>query len=85
MFEYFDDMASYANLNEQDRLAYDANVKAYRDMIGQLEYAEARGEARGEAQGIRLMVKGMAEEGISLDKISKIAKMSIDKIKEILK
>lgn len=92
-FDMFDKMeASYATLSEADRIAYDADLKAYRDLRGQLEYAEEKGrregEARGEAKGRReseaKMIREMARQGISLDMISQIAKMTVDKIKRII-
>lgn len=96
LFDQFDKMASYATLSDADRMAYDADLKAYRDLRGQLEYAEARGEARGELRGeargeARGIKKGkseiiieMARQGFSLDMISKVAKMTADKVKQIL-
>ena len=34
LFMELGDMAAYAALSEEDRMAYDADLKAYRDMIG---------------------------------------------------
>lgn len=51
LFRELGDMAAYAALSEEDRMAYDADLKAYRDMIGQLAQADATGEARGIAKG----------------------------------
>lgn len=80
LFDQFDKMASYATLSEADRIAYDADLKAYRDLRGQLEYAEEKGRREGEAK----MIREMARQGISLDMISQIAKMTVDKIKRII-
>lgn len=80
LFDRLEKMASYATLSAEDRMAYDADLKAYRDMVGQLDYAEARGEARGEAR----MIRAMAEQGINLDTIATIAKMTVDKVKQII-
>lgn len=80
-FDRLDEMeSSYATLSDADRMAYDADLKAYRDLRGQLDFAEARGEARGEAK----MIREMARQGISLDMISQVAKMTVDKIKRII-
>ena len=44
-FDRLDEMeSSYATLSDADRMAYDADLKAYRDLRGQLDFAEARGE-----------------------------------------
>jgi len=80
IFERLDSVAAYAALTEDERMAYDADVKAYRDMRGQIEYAEARGKA----EGIANMIKGMASQGIAIDIIASIAKMTVDKVKKIL-
>lgn len=80
-FDMLDKMeASYATLSEADRIAYDADLKAYRDLRGQLEYAEEKGRRESEAK----MIREMARQGISLDMISQIAKMTVDKIKRII-
>lgn len=58
LFAEFQEVASYANLNEEERAIYDADLKAYRDIKNQLEFAEAQAEARGisigEARGISI-------------------------------
>lgn len=80
IFESLDNMAAYANLNETDRMNYDADLKAYRDMRGQLEYAEARGSLTAKAE----IVKELAKEGMSLEVISRIVKLTVEKVKQIL-
>lgn len=92
VFDQLDEMAAYANLSPADRLAYDTEVKAYRDMRGQLEYAEDRGLARGRAEGLAKgraegeisMIKQMLKNGLPLETIAKIADMTVDKIKQLL-
>ena len=53
LFSRLADMASYANLSPEDKLAYDADLKAYRDIMGQLSFAEARGIEKGIEKGSR--------------------------------
>lgn len=88
IFEKFEKLASYANLTKEERWDYEANLKAYRDLMGQLQYAKQSGEAQGIAQGKiqekKEMVHEMARQGLSLDLIAKIAKISVDKVKQIL-
>lgn len=84
LFDQFDKMASYATLSEADRIAYDADLKAYRDLRGQLEYAETRGEARGRREERVEIIQEMVRQGMSLEMISMIVKMTVDKIKQIL-
>lgn len=80
LFDQFDKIASYATLSDSDRRAYDADLKAYRDLRGQLEYAEAKGRKEGEAK----MIREMARQGIGIDTIATIAKMTVDKIRRII-
>ena len=58
LFDDFEKMAEYAAMCPVDRMAYDANEKAYRDLMGQLEYATMEGEERGRTEG---RAKGIAE------------------------
>ena len=92
LFDQFDKIASYATLSDSDRMAYDADLKAYRDLRGQLEYAEAKGRKEGEAKGRKegeekgeaKMIREMARQGIGIDTIATIAKMTVDKIRRII-
>lgn len=88
VFGKLDEVAAYATLSEDERRAYDNDLKAYRDWLGQMEFAEARGRAEGEAhgraEGIAGMVKEMARQGLAIDLIASIAKMTIDKVKDII-
>ncbi|MDE6096386.1 MAG: Rpn family recombination-promoting nuclease/putative transposase [Muribaculaceae bacterium] len=92
LFDQFDKIASYATLSDSDRRAYDADLKAYRDLRGQLEYAEEKGRKEGEAKGRKegeekgeaKMIREMARQGIGIDTIATIAKMTVDKIRRII-
>ncbi|MDE6804383.1 MAG: Rpn family recombination-promoting nuclease/putative transposase [Muribaculaceae bacterium] len=96
LFKDLDSMASYAMLSEQDRRAYDADLKAYRDMRGQLEYAKMQGIEKGIEKGIEMgieegieknradVVKELWHHGMSVDFIADVVKVSVDKVKKIL-
>ena len=96
LFRELGDMAAYAALSEEDRMAYDADLKAYRDMIGQLAQADATGEARGIAKGREegrkegrveerfKMVRAMAQNGLELNQITAIAGISAAEVERIL-
>lgn len=84
LFDQFDKIASYATLSDSDRRAYDADLKAYRDLRGQLEYAEEKGRKEGEEKGEAKMIREMARQGIGIDTIATIAKMTVDKIRRII-
>ena len=40
-------VTSYYDLSEDEKMEYDADLKAYRDIRGQLEYAKKEGYAKG--------------------------------------
>ena len=96
LFDDFEKMASYAALSPVDRMEYDANVKAYRDLMGQLEYATMEGEERGiaigeergrnlgKAEAKREMIIKMSQQGISHDLISTISGISAEEVNKIL-
>lgn len=86
------DMVSYASLSKEERMAYDADLKAYRDLIGQIEYAKMKGRAEGRAESIAevreqeraQIIRNMAESGADIDLISSLTKIAIDEVKRIL-
>ncbi|MDE5876734.1 MAG: Rpn family recombination-promoting nuclease/putative transposase [Muribaculaceae bacterium] len=92
VFKSLDSMASYAMLSEQDRRAYDADVKAYRDLRGQIEYAETKGKEKGRVEGRAEgraeekaeIIKELWQQGMGLDFIAGVAKITVNKVKEIL-
>ena len=64
LFARLERVASYAALGEEERRRYDADLKAYRDMKGQLEYALSTGWQQGLEKGREEgMEKGM-EKGM---------------------
>ena len=87
LFDKLSDVASYANLSHDDRMAYDADLKAYRDMVGQLAFAENKGYARGfdqgEAKGWAEAVMSMRLNGMDDDAIAKVTGRSLEWIRSI--
>ncbi len=93
-------MSSYDSLAEAEQWAYDADLKAYRDMIGQLVCAKedgreegreegrkeglAEGLAKGRAEGQAIIVRSMVQGGLDLNQIAKLINMSIADIERIL-
>ena len=101
LFKQLEERVSYATLKGSDKSTYDADLKAYRDMMGQLEFALdqgwkrglEKGMAQGMAQGMEKgekimkerMVKSMAEKGLDVQIIAAIAEISVDAVKAMLK
>ena len=88
LFKRLEDVASYANLGDQARAAYEADLQVYNDMFNQLDYAEERGIAKGRAEGradtLRASIASMKANGISSDDIIKFLNMTTDEIAEFL-
>ena len=92
LFRELGDMAAYAALSEEDRMAYDADLKAYRDMIGQLVCAKEDGREEGREEGRKegrveerfKMVRAMAQNGLELNQITAIAGISAAEVERIL-
>ena len=92
LFDDFEKMAEYAAMCPVDRMAYDANEKAYRDLMGQIEYAtmegeargEARGEMKGEARAKAQIVRNLSKQGVDLNFIATAVDLPVDKVVNIL-
>lgn len=96
IFQKLADMASLASMTESQRIHYLTELKAYSDLQGQLDYArdegmavgEALGEEKGRKEGIKEgiveMILNMAEQGLGVDIIAKVAKKSVAEVRKIL-
>ncbi|MCI8392719.1 MAG: hypothetical protein HFJ23_02415 [Clostridia bacterium] len=49
------------------------------------EYGYLRGKEEGEALGKKEMIKSMLKEGLSIEIISKVSKLSVDEIEKLIK
>lgn len=93
LFKRLEKVSSLARLSKEERRQYDEDLKVYRDISGAIEYAETKGlnrgreegRAEGRAEGKQSMIVSMFENGMDLQVIAKIAKTSIENIKNILK
>ena len=92
LFRELGDMAAYAALSEEDRMAYDADLKAYRDMRGQLHYAWAQGRAGSLAKRLpgasveerAEIIRSMVQSGLDYYEVASIANISPAEVKRIL-
>lgn len=92
IFEKLLDVAEVANLNESQRLEYDATLKAYRDYINTVRtsdrIAREEGVKQGLEQGLKQGVKQglkqgalrMKQKGYPLEDIADITGLSVDDI-----
>lgn len=84
LFAKLEQMASYAALNEDEQRQYDADLKAYRTITGQMKSAKDEGKAEGRAEAEQNMIREMFREGLSFEVIARIAKTTVEHIKKIL-
>ena len=85
-------MSSYDSLTEAERWAYDADLKAYRDMRGQLHYAWAQGRAGSLAKRLpgasveerAEIIRSMVQSGLDYYEVASIANINPAEVKRIL-
>lgn len=88
VFQKLASIADVASLSKQERLAYDENLRKYRDTIAVMEgqYLEGmeKGEAKGRAEGIKKAnidnARKMKADGMSADLIAKYTGLTIEEI-----
>ena len=85
------DTADEASLSEKERIRYESNLKAYRDTMSCIKFAEARGEARGEERGEakgkaernKEIARSMKVDGIDSETIAKYTNLTVSEIDKI--
>ena len=81
------DTADEASLSEKERIRYESNLKAYRDTMSCIKFAETKGEVRGEARGKAErnmeIARSMKAEGIGAVIIARCTGLSVEEIEKI--
>ena len=91
VFQRLSEIADVASLNKEERMKYDANMKAFRDTIAVMEgqYLEGHAEGRteGRAEGIeenkRDNARKMIEDGMPIELIAKYTGLSATEIESL--
>lgn len=91
VFQRLSEIADVASLNKEERMKYDANMKAFRDTIAVMEgqYLEGHAEGRteGRAEGIeenkRDNARKMKEDGMPIELIAKYTGLSATEIESL--
>jgi len=87
LFKRLEAVTSYASLNTEERRAYDADLKAYRDITNQLAYAKLtgrqEGRQEGEANEKRRIARKMRDKGSSVSDIVEITGLSESEINSL--
>ena len=84
VFYHVLDTADEASLSEKERIRYESNLKAYRDTMSCIKFAEARGETRGEARGEAKskleIARSMKNKGLDCALIAECTGLSVEEI-----
>lgn len=76
-------VANVNALSQEERDAYDENLKNYRDWRGSIIYAATKGEERGRAEGFRQVARQMKKEGMASHDIARLTGLSLEVIGEL--
>lgn len=91
VFQKLASIADVASLTKQERIAYDENLRIYRDNIavfeGQylegLEKGEAKGRAEGRAEALKENARRMKADGMATDLIAKYTGLTVEEIESL--
>ena len=91
VFQRLSEIADVASLNKEERMKYDANMKAFRDTIAVMEgqylegHAEGRteGRAEGRAEANCDNARKMKEDGMPIKLITKYTGLSATEIESL--
>lgn len=89
IFKRLEAVTNYANLNEQQRHAYDEDLKIFRDFQNCMDFSKkqglAEGEAKGRAEERAQSIRIMHEMGIPTNVIAEKYGMPEEEITALLK
>jgi len=83
VFQKLASIADVASLSKQERIAYDENLRIYRDTIAVMEGQYQEGMEKGEAKAKRDTARRMKTKGIPVDDIAEITSLSIEEIEQL--
>ena len=73
------DTADEASLSEKERIRYESNLKAYRDTMSCIKFAETKGEAKSKFE----IARSMKNKGLDIALIAECTGLSVEEIKNI--
>ena len=83
VFQKLASIADVASLSKKERIAYDENLRIYRDTIAVMEGQYQEGEAKGRAEERLANARSLKENGVPLDVIVKSLCLTPDEIEQI--
>lgn len=84
IFKRLESVTNYYNLNEQQRRAYDEDLKIYRDLQNCMDFREAKGRAEGEAFGKANTIRQLLDSGMSVETVANALHMTVKAIKDLV-
>ena len=83
VFQKLASIADVASLNKQERMAYDENLRKYRDTIAVMEGQFMQGEKKGRAEEKLANARSLKENGVSTDVIAKSLGLTAEEIERL--
>ena len=83
VFQKLASIADVASLNKQERMAYDENLRKYRDTIAVMEGQFMQGEKKGRAEEKLANDRSLKENGVSTDVIAKSLGLTAEEIERL--
>ena len=87
VFQRLSEIADVASLNKEERIKYDANMKAFRDTLAVMEGQYLEGREDGLAEGHKVAkyedALKMKTKGYAVEDIAEITGLTVEEIKEL--
>ena len=79
VFQKLEKIVDIASLSKEEREKYDESIKVYRDHLATLAYAEQKGKR----EGVIAVAREMKKEGIPVEQIARVTKLSAEEIEKL--
>lgn len=83
IFKKSEKIADLASLSKEDRVRYDADIRAYRDRLAQINSAKRKGITEGEKNKQIEIARNIKAEGIPVKLISKVSGLSTEEVEKL--
>ena len=83
IFDRLEQLASQANLTEEERARLEEDWKNYNDYFNTIDYAKKEGKAEGRAEEQLKLAKGFKEAGTPIAIIAQVTGLSIEEIENL--
>jgi predicted transposase/invertase (TIGR01784 family) len=80
VFQKLASIADVASLSKQERIAYDENLRKYRDTVAVMEGQWLEGHAKGVEEGVIKIARNLKSMGMSVEDIAKATGLTVEEI-----